>query len=125
MEHIPVGNGSVQQCYVIKTTPGLHYILEVCGSTSVRVTAPVSPTSPLKLSGAGITFDAETEKILQAPQTTFNIESPGTTMASGAEVDMTLVNGTSTSVSHPVGVKVMKSRDVKVTLYEVTHEVVG
>ncbi|RYD21301.1 MAG: hypothetical protein EOP88_11865 [Verrucomicrobiaceae bacterium] len=97
----------------------------VAGSTSVRVTAPASPTSPLKLSGAGIAFDAELEKILQTSQTTFNIESPGTTMASGAEVNMALVNGTSTSVSKPVGVKVMKSRNVKVTLHEVAHEVLG
>ena len=107
----------------------------VAGSTQITLKAPLSTHAALKISAAGIRFEGADDKTLTAPSTTFALESPGTTIASGTEVplqlhlmDSTPSNGSAgetVSSSNPLSLKVMKSRTIKITLYKVTKETSG
>jgi len=93
----------------------------ISGSTKLSIEAPLNSATPLKLSAAGITFDAASEQVLSGPETTFNVESMGTSVASGTEALMDLHLGTVLSASKPIGVKVMKARTLNVTIYKIAR----
>jgi hypothetical protein len=104
----------------------------IAGATDVIIDSPLSPAIPLRISAAGIRFNGGDEQVLTAPSTSFTLESPGTTVASGTEIPLDLKLGEAgtsespatpvDSISFPIAVKVMKARAVRIPLYKVTKE---
>ncbi len=90
------------------------------GSRAFKFTAPLGPTHPLTVEGTGLTFNgATTSATLNAPETVVTVHA-GAAAATGSEIPLTLKFGPIASASHPIGVKVMKPRTVKVSLHPVT-----
>ncbi len=82
--------------------------------------APLTGGSPLTISGTGITFGGNQMITLSAEETTVAVQAAATS-SSGDEVlaELTLGGG-ATSVSKPLGFKIMKDRAVRVAVYKVT-----
>lgn len=93
------------------------------GSTTVTLKAPLNENTPLKLSAPGITFNGQAEISLTSTTTTLEVKASDPTKT-GEDITATLKFGPSESVSHPVGIKIMKRRTVKVTVHpigSITH----
>ncbi|MES2474923.1 MAG: hypothetical protein V4640_04015 [Verrucomicrobiota bacterium] len=102
----------------------------LAGSTHVTLNSPLNDQSHLRLYAQGISFEGADDIFANSQITNFTLESPGTTVASGTEVSMKLElrssatqpNESVLSISSPLAVKIMKSRTIKVTLYNVTKK---
>jgi Bacterial TSP3 repeat len=84
--------------------------------TEVKIKSPLNGQTPLKLSSQGVTFSPDT---LTAASTTVSI-SAGNGAAPG-DADCMLKFGTVESASVPIGIKIMKARELKITIHPVQH----
>lgn len=84
----------------------------------IVVSAPVHSSAPVKFSAAGITFDGEVELSMNSAEQAIEIAA-GAAATTGSEVLIDLKMGNNTSVSKPLGIKVMKERVVKAVVWTV------
>jgi hypothetical protein len=94
------------------------------GETRVKLTAPIHATSPLKISGAGLKFNGDSDNIdVTGNVTEFTIKATDG-VQSGSEIPLSLKlgNGQAESFSFPLAAKVMKRRTIKVTLWRVISD---
>lgn len=112
------------------TTPSVGdriWIMAPQGGSPKSVTfhAPVNGVNPLVLSATDVDFGNVAGKgYLYANPGTCTLHA-GSGAQSGADLDVNLHFDTLASASKPLGLKVMKSRTVKVTLYKVTKQTPG
>ncbi|QTN33680.1 hypothetical protein HZ994_15635 [Akkermansiaceae bacterium] len=90
-------------------------------SKEIVIDAPIHETAPLTLSAEGITFGGQPEGTVTAPGQSLMIRAAPLT-DTGSEILLDLKMGDNTSVSKPVGFKVMKYRKLKVTLWLITSD---
>ncbi len=93
---------------------------------AVVIDAPLHSTAGLKISSApGITFSGEQEKLLTERGQNFTVLA-GIGVSSGEEhlANLWINDGTydTSSVSNPIGFKVMKHRTVNVTVYKIADD---
>ena len=89
---------------------------------TVKLKAPLNAKSQLKLSAAGVNLGgADGSATLAAPETLLSITADS--VPTGTDLPLELKMGNVNSLSKPLGVKVMKSRTVNVTVHLVTSRV--
>lgn len=88
------------------------------GATSVCIKAPLNQNTPLKISAPGIKFNGQDELSLSSPEQTITITATNQA-GSGEDIPAQLKFGEVTSISQPIGLKIMKERLVKVTLHPI------
>lgn len=87
----------------------------------IVIDAPVHETAPLTLSAEGITFGGQPQGTVTTPGQLLMIRAEPSA-ATGSEILLDLKMGDNTSVSKPVGFKVMKYRKLKVTFWLITSD---
>lgn len=88
-------------------------------ANSVTVKAPVSETAPLKLSAEGVGFGG-TSDITTLTQRETLLSIIAGSAVTGTDIPVSLKFGELESLSKPLGLKVMKSRNVALTVHLVT-----
>lgn len=88
------------------------------GVTSARIIAPLNENTPLKISAPGIKFNGQDEIYLSDTEQVITINATNQA-APGQDIPVQLSFGEVTSLSQPVGIKIMKKRVVKATLHPI------
>ena len=95
------------------------------GATCVTLKSPLSPQSPLTLSGLNVLkFGAFDDITLTEPEPTFTVRAAdGWEAHSGVGVRIVTKRHQTESIGRPLMAKVMKRRTVKVTVYKIARKI--
>lgn len=89
-------------------------------TTEVRLRAPLASPTTLEITGEGLAFNGNPTLSLANPENHFTVHATAAA-ATGSEILADLkLGGQVSSVSKPLGFKVMKKRTIKVAVYKIT-----
>lgn len=126
-KHVGVDNFSIGSIIPGPSVQDRIWIMAPLDGTpkNVNLTTPVNGIHPLVLSAPGIDFgNVEGKGYLYSRSSSVSLQADESA-TSGTDIPVDLHFDETASLSKPIGVKVMKARTVKVTLYKVTKETSG
>ena len=84
----------------------------------VKFDAPLSESTPLKISAAGVNFAGQSEITISENSDPFDIHAT-TSESTSQDIALTLKMNTTESISRPIGLKIMKNRVVRVNVFKI------